>query len=329
VLRTAEAVRAPDRRRRRLVHGRPWRGARPARAQRCRQDERHQDAAGPRAPGRRRGAPARPPLVGSPVPQRRRVPPRAVPLPALAHRRRGAGAAREAGPRRRRCVRAARLPGARRARQPRGRPGRRVLEGHAAAARARRRAGRPAGTRRPRRADQRPGPARPGRRPRPRALAEVARRRRAPELPPHRRGGAGVRPGGDPRQGQGRGVGHPGRTARAARGAAAAGHRRRPGGGPAAGGRHPDAHWRLVHRRPPGGRRRRHRPGPGPRPGRSRCAGARRRAGADQPRGPATRRPAPRRTQPRGADVGTELARSRMDTAPPVAWPTSASEEGT
>ena len=68
-------------------------------------------------------------------------------------------------------------------------------------------------------------------------------------------------------------------------------------------------------------------PGPGPRPRRSRRPGARRRAGADQPRGAAARRPAPRRTRRRGADAVTELARSRMYTAPPVTWPTSASEE--
>ena len=139
---------------------------------------------------------------------------------------RGAGPARPARPGRRAGRRAAGVPGARRARRPRGRPGRRVLEGHAAAARARRRAGRPAGARRPRRADQRARPARPGRRPRPRALAEVARRRRAAQLPPHRRGRAGLRPGGDPRQGPGGGVGHPGRAARPARGAAAAGRPR-------------------------------------------------------------------------------------------------------
>ena len=62
---------------------------------------------------------------------------------------------------------AARVPGPGRAGRPRRRPRRRVLQGHAAAARAGRRPGRPAGARRPRRADQRAGPARPGRRPRP------------------------------------------------------------------------------------------------------------------------------------------------------------------
>ena len=105
-----------------------------------------------------------------------RLPARAVPLPAVADRR----------PRCWRCTSgwpasgvpaagAARVPGARRPGRPRRRPGRRLLQGHAAAARAGRRARRPAGARRPRRADQRAGPARPGRRPRPGARAEGPR----------------------------------------------------------------------------------------------------------------------------------------------------------
>ena len=152
--------------------------------------------------------------------------------------------------RRRRRRRAAGVPGAGRARRPHRRPGRRVLQGHAAAPRPRGRPGRPAGARRPRRADQRARPARPGRRARPGALAQGARRRRPAQLAPHRRGRAGLRPGGDPRQGPGRGVGHPRRAARAARGAAAAGPASTAGAEDAAArGRRAGAQRRLVHRR--------------------------------------------------------------------------------
>ena len=120
---------------------------------------------------------------------------------------------------------AAGVPGPRRAGRPRRRPGRRVLEGHAAATRAGRRAGRPARARGARRADQRTRPARPGRRARPGARAEVPRRRRPAELAPHRRGRAGLRPRRHPRQGPGGRLGHPRRTAGTARGAAAVGWR--------------------------------------------------------------------------------------------------------
>ena len=125
-------------------------------------------------PGRRAGddpraARGRPGGAGA-----RRVPARALPLPAVADRGRGARPARP--PRR------ARVPAPERRdrlalvgpRGPRGRPRRRLLQGHAAAARARGRAGRPAGARHPRRADQRAGPARPGRRARHRAGPAVA-----------------------------------------------------------------------------------------------------------------------------------------------------------
>ena len=92
----------------------------------------------------------------------RRLPARALPVPAVADRHRGARTARPAGPRGGARAGTARLPGRRRPLRPGGRPGRRVLQGHAAAARAGRRAGGPAGARRPRRADQRARPASAG-----------------------------------------------------------------------------------------------------------------------------------------------------------------------
>ena len=72
---------------------------------------------------------------------------------------------------------------------------------------------------------------------------------RAAQLAPHRRGGAGLRPGGDPRPGPGRGVRHPRRAARPARGAAAAGRRRRRRarpGWPAAGSSTRSGDWFTV-----------------------------------------------------------------------------------
>ena len=96
VLGPAQAVRPADRGRRRLVHGRPRRGGRPARAERRRQDQRHQDAARPGPPRRRRGdaarAAGRRPAGSGPG----RLPAGAVPVPAVAHRRRGARPARPA-----------------------------------------------------------------------------------------------------------------------------------------------------------------------------------------------------------------------------------------
>ena len=123
--------------------------------------------------------------------------PGAVPLPAVAPRPRGPRAPRPAR-RRRSTGRGPRSTaildevGLARPRRPIRVGG--VLEGHAAAARARRRAARLAGARDPRRADVRARPGRPGRRPGDHPPSPRRRHDGLPELAPADRGRARLRP---------------------------------------------------------------------------------------------------------------------------------------
>ena len=125
-----------------------------------------------------------------------RLPPGAVPLPGLAcaparcsSSTRRSPACHGAPPRRDRPRPRAGRPGG-----PRRRPDRRLLEGHAAAPRARGRAPRRPRARDPRRADVRARPGRPRRRPRDHPRRPRARLGRAPQLAPAGRGGAALRP---------------------------------------------------------------------------------------------------------------------------------------
>ena len=202
----AQAVRPADGGRRRVLHGRPRRGRRAARAERRRQDHGDQDAARPGPPRRRRGAAARAAGAG---------PARRGPASATC---RSSSATSRGSPRPRCWPCTSGSPGVdvsgRRSSASAwplvglaDRAGDRVggfskgmqqRLGLAVALVARPGAGRP------RRADQRAGPARPRRRARPVLVAEGARRRRAAQLAPDRRGRAGLRPGRHPRPGPGR-----------------------------------------------------------------------------------------------------------------------------
>ena len=126
-----------------------------------------------------------------------RLPARAVPLPGLADRRRGAASSTPASPGCRGPPPGPEIDARARARRPRGpgpRPRRRLLQGHAAAARARGGAARRPGARHPRRAHVRAGPGGPRRRPRDHPRRPGPRLGGAAQLAPAGRGRAAVRP---------------------------------------------------------------------------------------------------------------------------------------
>src|SRR4051794_24333260 len=175
------------------------------------------------------------------------LPGRAVPVPRVVQRRRGARPAPAAGGLRRRYRGAIGAVVVGRPERRARRAGGGDVEGHAAAPGHRAGVDRRSEAGVARRADQRARPRRPPHRARPAAVAARARGRGAPELAPAERGRAGLRPRGDHRPRRGGGCG----TAVRARAPARGGGRDGVGRAPVRGGR---ARGRAADRLRPGRR---------------------------------------------------------------------------